>query len=173
MRLTTMLATVGAVATFLWLAQARAEDVKSSDQAFMEQAQLIGAAEVKLGKLAQEHARRDAVRDFADRMIRDHTRMGNELKELANKKGIKLSDKLDQKHMDLVDTLSKLNADKFDRAYINDMVSGHEKALETFESEAKNGKDADVKAWAEKALPALREHLKLAKDAAKDVKADK
>ena len=49
------------------------------------------------------------------------------------------------------------------------MVAGHEKAIQLFENEAKNGRDADVKAWAEKCLPTLREHLKLAQAAVKDV----
>ena len=50
------------------------------------------------------------------------------------------------------------------------MVSGHEKVIEQFEIEAKNRRDSDVKAWAEKWLPSLREHLRLAQDAVKDVK---
>ena len=53
---------------------------------------------------------------------------------------------LDQKHQDLMDELSKLKGSEFDRAYTKDMVSGHEKAIEQFETEVKNGRDSDVKA---------------------------
>ncbi len=70
----------------------------------------------------------------------------------------------------MFDELSKLKGSAFDQAYAKDMVSGHQKAIEQFEMEAKNGQDADVKAWAEKSLPTLREHLELAQAAVKDVK---
>ena len=66
------------------------------------------------------------------------------------------------KPKELCDQLSKLKGAGFDRAYSRDMVSGHEKAIERFEAEAKNGQDPAVKAWAEKWLPTLREHLKVA-----------
>jgi putative membrane protein len=95
--------------------------------------------------------------------------MNKELKEITTKKGIVLTEQLGQKHQDLLNELSKLKGSEFDKAYTKDMVSGHEKAIELFEIEAKKGMDADVKAWAEKWLPTLREHLKLAQLAIKDV----
>ena len=67
-----------------------------------------------------------------------------------------------------MDELSKLKGAEFDQAYTKDMVAGHESAIKQFEIEIKNGRDADVKAWAEKCLPTLREHLKLAREAVKD-----
>jgi putative membrane protein len=76
---------------------------------------------------------------------------------------------LDRKDQALLDQVSKLKGIEFDRAYTKDMVSCHEKAIEQFEIEAKNGMDTEVKAWAEKWLPTLREHLKLAQLAIKDV----
>ena len=96
--------------------------------------------------------------------------MNKELRDITSKQGIKLADVLDQKHQELMDDLSTLKGAGFDRAYTKDMVAGHEKAIALFQMEAKNGRDPEVKAWAEKCLPTLREHLKLAKAAVKDVK---
>ena len=96
--------------------------------------------------------------------------MNKELRKITTKQGIALTEKLDPKHQELLDDLSKLKEAAFDQAYTKDMVAGHEKAIKLFENEAKTGRDADVKAWAEKCLPTLREHLKLAQAAVKDVK---
>jgi putative membrane protein len=146
-----------------------ATKAKSADQTFIQTADQIDQAEVKLGKVAHEHATSDAVKKYEERAVRDHSLMNKELKEITTKKGIVLTEQLDQKHQDLLNELSKLKGSEFDKAYTKDMVSGHEKAIELFEIEAKKGMDADVKAWAEKWLPTLREHLKLAQLAIKDV----
>jgi putative membrane protein len=146
------------------------KEATSPDQTFIRAADQIDLAEVKLGKFAEEHAASAAVKKFGERMVRDHSSMNKELREITSKKGIAIAEQLDQKHQELMDQLSKLKGSEFDRAYTKDMVPGHEKAIEQFENEAKNGRDSDVKAWAEKWLPSLREHLKLAQDAVKDVK---
>ncbi len=146
------------------------KEAKNTNLTFVRAADQINLAEVKLGKVAEEHAASDAVKKFGERAVRDHSLMNKELREIASKNGIEFAEGLDQKHQELMDELSKLKGHEFDRAYTKDMVSGHEKAIELFEIEAKNGTDANVKAWAEKWLPTLREHLKLAQDAVKDVK---
>ncbi len=146
------------------------KEATSANQTFIRAADQIDLAEVKLGKVAEEHATSATVKKFGERMVRDHSSMNKELREITSKKGIALEEQLDQKHQELMDQLSKLKGEEFDLAYTKDMVSGHEKAIEQFENEAKNGRDSDVKAWAEKWLPTLREHLTLAQDAVKDVK---
>jgi putative membrane protein len=142
---------------------------KTADQTFIQTADQIDMAEVKIGKVAEENAMSDAVKTFGKRMVSDHSRMNKELREITTKNRIELAEGLDPKHQQLLATLSKLKGAEFDRVYAKDMVSGHEKAIEQFEAEAKNGQDPDVKAWAEKCLPTLREHLALAQDAAKAV----
>lgn len=73
-------------------------------------------AEVKLGKMAQERAASDAVKKFGERMVHDHSRMNTELREIASRQQIALSDRLDPKHQRLVEQLSKLKGAAFDRA---------------------------------------------------------
>jgi putative membrane protein len=140
-----------------------------TDTAFIRAADQINLVDMKLGKVAQQHAASDAVKKYGERAVRDYALMNHELREITSKNGIKLSEKLDKKHQEFLSELAKLIGTEFDRAYTKDMVAGHEKAIEMFENEAKHGGDADVKAWAEKCLPTLREHLKLAQAAVKDV----
>lgn len=139
-----------------------AQDKAKTDQEFVKDAAQGGMLEVKLGKLATEHAGNDAVKKFGQRMVDDHSKANKELKDLAAKKGITLPTSLDQKHQTMIDKLSKMNGADFDRAYMSAMVKDHQDDVAEFETEARNGKDADIKAWAAKTLPTLREHLKLA-----------
>ena len=106
---------------------------------------------------------------FGQRMVRDHSRMSQELRQLAKSKGVTLPDKLDKKHQKMFEHMSSLSAGEFDRAYAKDMVSGHEEAIQKFEDEAKNGQDPDVKALAAKGLKILQEHLRLARQTMKTV----
>ena len=148
------------------------KEAKIANETFVRAADQINLAEMKLGKIAEENAKSDAVKKFGTQTVIDHSLMNKELRKITLKQGITLTDKLDARHQALLDTLSTLKEVAFDKAYTKDMVAGHKKAIELFENEAKNGQDADVKAWAEKCLPTLREHLKLAQAAVKDVKAN-
>jgi putative membrane protein len=156
----------------LWLVQAAyAADTKlnDADQKFLKEAAEISMTEVQLGKLAQDHAATQPVMKFGQRMVRDHTRMANELRDLAKSKGVTLPDKLDKKHQKMVDQMSSLRAGDFDRAYTKDMVSGHEEAIQKFEDEARNGHDPEIKAWAAKEVKILQDHLRFAQKTVKAV----
>jgi putative membrane protein len=72
--------------------------------------------------------------------------------------------KMHRKHQSLKDQLSKLSGAEFDRAYMRQMVKDHEDAVKLFQRESTRGKDAELKAWAGKTLPALQEHLRLARE---------
>jgi putative membrane protein len=150
----------------LWPAQGLlAQEKKQDDQNFAKEADQINMAEVKLGKLAEEKAHSTSIRDFGSRMARAHSEANKELREIATKKGWNLTENLDQKHQELFDQLSKLKGEEFDRTFAKDLASGHEEAIRKFEEEANHGQDPDLKKWANKCLPTLREHLTMAQNA--------
>jgi putative membrane protein len=160
----------------LWVVRpVRAADEKlgAADQQFLMKADEIDMSEVRLGKVAQEHASSEAVRKFGERMVHDHSRMNKELRELAQKKGVTLPENLNQKHQQMVDQLAKLRGAEFDRTYSKDMVPDHEKAIELFENEAQNGTDPDVKAFAAQGVKILEGHLRLARETVQAVQAEK
>src|SRR5690606_38864196 len=55
--------------------------------------------------------------------------------------------------------LEALSGQEFDRAYIEAMVKDHEKAVAMFEKQSRTSKDAELKTFAEKTLPVLKQHL--------------
>jgi len=141
---------------------ATAAKVSRGDRNFFVTAAEDGMAEVELGKLASEKASNDSVKQFGQRMVDDHGKAGDELKKIAQDKGITPPAEMDGKHRKLHDRLSKMSGAEFDRAYVDEMVKDHRNDVKEFQREAKNAKDPDVKSFASKTLPTLQDHLKQA-----------
>jgi putative membrane protein len=142
--------------------------VKMADKTFMTHASQDGEAEVELARLAQQKAADAQVKAFAQRMETDHTKAGSELRALIAQKGVTIPGGLPPQAVALKNKLDKLQGATFDQAYMRAMVDDHTKAVREFETASKST-DADVKGFAEKTLPTLREHLKMAQDTYKGV----
>jgi len=147
-------------------AMGTAKHMTASERMFIRKAAEGGKAEVELGKLAQEKAASPEVKQFGERMVNDHSKANDQLKEVAQKEGVTLPTKLDAKDAATKARLEKLSGEAFDRAYIKDMVADHTKDVREFKNEAKNGKDPDVKNFAAQTAPTLEDHLKEAKNIA-------
>ena len=130
--------------------------LNDKDKAFIQDAAKDGMMEVEMGKMGQKQAKNAEVKKFATRMVTDHSKANTELKALAKKKGVTLDSASPTEH--------KMDDATFDKDYMDQMVKDHEKDVKEFEEEAKDGSDADVKAWANKTLPTLKKHLELAKE---------
>lgn len=139
--------------------------LSSRDKKFIDKAAQGGIAEVELGKLASEKAESSQVKQFGERMVKDHGAANDKLKQIASEKGITPPSEMDSSTRREYDKLSKLSGAQFDREYMTHMVSDHEKDIKEFKSEGKSAKDLDVKSFAQNTLPTLEEHLKLAKSA--------
>jgi putative membrane protein len=137
--------------------------LNSADRRFVTEAAMGGMAEVELGRLAAERGASDAVKQFGQRMVDDHSSANTELMQLATAKGITLATTLDAKHQAMVKKMSGLSGAAFDRAYAKEMVKDHNKAVALFQSAAQRGADTDLKAFAQKTLPTLQEHLRMAR----------
>lgn len=135
----------------------------AADQKFMTQAAQSGTMEVSLGDLAREKAKDPQVKNFGQRMVTDHTKVNRELEALAKKKNVTLPKRMERMQEDEVRRMSEMQGTSFDREYMNTMVTEHEKDVADFQKTAKSAKDPDVKKFASKTLPTLKEHLKLAR----------
>jgi len=136
-------------------------DKESSD--FAVEAANGGMMEVQLGKLAQEKATNQRVKDFAAMMVRDHSKANDELKGLAQSKNIALPDSVSGDARDHMDKMSKMSGKDFDKHYIDMMVDDHDKDVDKFDKAANNLSDPDLKTWAGNTLPTLRAHQDSAK----------
>ncbi len=135
----------------------------STDDHFVTKAAQGGMAEVELGKLAEQKASNPEVKKFAERMVNDHTKANEKLKEVAEKKGISLPQSLDAKDQATKQELSSLSGEQFDKAYMKDMVKDHTKDVSEFRQESTSAKDPAIKNFASETLPTLESHLNEAK----------
>ncbi|HZT37688.1 MAG TPA: DUF4142 domain-containing protein [Bryobacteraceae bacterium] len=141
-------------------AQSDKSALNSADSKFVAEAAQGGMAEVELGRLAAQKAQSDDVKKFGQRMVDDHTKANDQLKQIAAQKDVTLPSDVGSRNRAAIDRLSKLSGADFDRAYMRLMVRDHRKDVSEFQKEANNGKDADVKNFASSTLPTLQDHLK-------------
>ena len=142
--------------------QAGMGNMTSQDRNFVMEAAMGGMMEVELGRIAAQQGMSDAVKQFGQRMVDDHSKANQELMTLASTKGITLPTTLGEKHRAHVTKLSGMTGRDFDREYVKMMVSDHRKDVNEFEKQSTRGTDADLKAFATKTLPTLQEHLRMA-----------
>jgi len=106
-----------------------------ADRKFIEKAMVDGLVEVEMGKLAQQRAASDQVKQFAARMVEDHGKANDELKQIASAKGVQMPANLAKGHQKDMARLGKRSGTDFDKQYMAYMVSDHKKDLSAFENE--------------------------------------
>jgi len=134
-----------------------ADEKQMSDQDFVKDAAIGGMFEVQAGKLATQKGS-EQTRSFGAQMVADHGMAGDELKAIAQKKGITLPTELDAKHKEKLDKLSGLSGAEFDKHYIECMKKDHQEDFEKFTAASKSLQDPDLKAFAAKTLQVVERH---------------
>ncbi|MFC7476570.1 DUF4142 domain-containing protein [Dankookia sp. GCM10030260] len=168
----------------------RAEVV--TGQEFMRMVAMSDRFEVASSRLARETSQDAKVKQFAEHMVRDHTKTTQELQQLmqqlpgagttagtplpngresqgtqesgqiTNAQGGPQHEGLDERHTTLLQQLQAAKGAEFDRLYARQQVAAHQQAVDLFSNYSRSGDTPQLKQWAEKTLPALQEHLKLA-----------
>ncbi len=168
MRCTILVAALIAAAAALAQARAVADNQDAAravtDDHFVRMASAANLAEVNMAKMALKHSSNEHVKKYAQRLLDDHQKAGKKLDKVADHLRLPVAEHMDAQHEALANRMAALNGDAFDREFVHHMLMDHKKAISLFEAEAKNGKDGDLKAFAEKTLPTLRKHLKMAQD---------
>jgi len=141
----------------------------AADTAFLKHAATDGMAEMELAEVAQTKASNAEVKALAAKIKDDHTKANQDLKSLASSKNVTLPDAPDKQQAMTKDRFSKMEGKSFDRSYVNAMVTDHRKAVADFTARTKSA-DADVKAFAQKTLPVLKDHLQRAEALQKTLK---
>jgi len=169
----------------------KAGQLSRGDEKFIKDACRGGKMEVQMGNLGVQRAQNPQVKEFAQGLIDDHTKANSELKQLAMSKGLTVSEsdsiaegtdttdadrtrvrergETDQdakgghKEHTGLKKLEALSGADFDREFVRMAVKDHEKDISEFEKASQKVEDSEVKAFAAKTLPTLREHLQQAK----------
>ena len=137
--------------------------LSEADKLFLKEAAIGGAAEIQLGQMAQGNAGDAQVKQFGERMVKDHSKADDDLKAVAKSQHFALPTQLDPKHKAAKARLDKISGDKFDQSYMQMMVQDHTQTIAKFQREAEHGQDKTVKDFAKQTLPVLQSHLQEAK----------
>jgi len=164
--------------------------VSNTDKNFVSDQLSDGMAEIELAKVAKDHAANSDVKQFAQMMIDDHTKAGDQLKQIATSNAIPVDTPIDDKHKNLMDKLSKLNGADFDKEYMSAMVDDHQGAVSDLRSRVNENRSASdrltgknpenpaavkpeqsdnrvtmsINEWAANTLPTVEQHLDRAKE---------
>ncbi|MBI3729315.1 MAG: DUF4142 domain-containing protein [Burkholderiales bacterium] len=144
---------------------ANLDPLTAADTQFLIAAARAGATEISASQDAIHKAPSSQVQEFANQMLADHTRINEELKQLATTKNITLSDQPDGLQGATIRKLSTLEGKDYERQYANDIgVTAHRDAVSLFRNASNSAQDPDVKAFALKTLPSLEHHLRIAEE---------
>jgi len=128
--------------------------MSQKDVNFIQKAAGGGAQEVENGKMAEKQAKSAEVKSIAARIVADHTQLNKELTALATRKGVTFNTSGVR--------AQNLGSGDFDRLYVTWLEQVHRADIAAFETAAKSADDKELKAWAAKALPTLKQHLAMA-----------
>jgi putative membrane protein len=157
---------IAGISLMTFLAAGAMAAVSSAEKTFATEAAQGGLAEVEMGQLALQKGTSPQVKQFAQRMVTDHTQANQELMQLAKSQNLNLPAKVDSKHKSDMERLRGMNGTAFDAAYMQHMVQDHQKDVAEFQKQAQRGSDPELKSFAVKYLPVLQQHLQMAQSTA-------
>lgn len=139
--------------------------LSKADQNIMRDMAHANLSEIEAGKIALNQSKNEQVRNFAQKMIDDHTQAQKDLEQLAQSKGVTLPTEPDKKHMAMAKKLGTLEGDKFDKQYMSQGgLRDHRDTHKLLQRAQTRAKDADLKALAAKMEPIVSQHMTMAQD---------
>jgi putative membrane protein len=143
-----------------------ADSFSAADRAFITNAAEANLAEIDTAKMIEQKSKDPGVRDFAKRMVTDHTQASQNLATVAEMAGITLPTNPSTADRTQEDGLKKLSGAKLTETYMGDELTGHKQVISAFESEIEHGQDEAVKNYATQTLPTLQDHIRIAENVA-------
>jgi putative membrane protein len=134
---------------------------------FVREAAMSDMFEIQSSQLAEQKSNDAATKTFAQKMVTDHTKTTTEMKSMMSSgklKGVEAPTAMASSQQSMLDKLKGLNGNDFTKQYHDDQVSAHKDAVSLFERYGKGGDNPELKDWANKTLPTLQDHLKMAQD---------
>lgn len=148
------------------VSKSAADSVSVADRTFITSAAEANLAEIETAKMIEQKSKDPGVKDFAKRMVTDHTQASQSLATVAEMVGVTLPSTPSADDRARKDELEKLSASKLNKTYLRDELAGHKQVISAFESEIEHGQDQAVKNYASQTLPTLQDHIRIAEDVA-------
>ena len=151
----------------------RSSNANASDQQFLKKAADDNLAEAEMARLALQKASSQQVKSFAQTLVKDNGKARDQLEKISSSKRVDLPKGLSAKNKTTKDRLAKFSGEKFDNAYMAEMLKDRKEDVATFSRERNSAQDMDIKEFADKSLPTLESHLKQAEGIAPELNAER
>jgi putative membrane protein len=141
-------------------------ELTSDTRDYVQKAAMGDMFEIESSRLALTRSPNAEVKQFAQRMIDEHTKASDDMKARLARAGliVELPTTLDADHKEVLDDVRAKNARDFDIAFIEEQKAAHEDALMLHRSYAMTGELADLKAFAADLVPKIEMHQQMATD---------
>lgn len=134
-----------------------------SSQDFVHTASIANRFEIESSRLAIDKSHNTDIKQFAQRMIDDHTKAGEQMQQTlqSSHSHAQAATNLDTQHQKLLRELQHASGVNFDRDYIKIQTDAHKKAVALFRNYSKEGEDSAIRQFAARTLPVLEDHLNM------------
>ncbi len=140
------------------------------DQEFVAEAAENAIAAIQLGQMAVQQGTNEDVKSYAQQMVRDNTKIYNQIKQLASRKGIAIPESMGNTNRLEMENLSRFSGNEFDRAYMRQMLEDRTRDESLYGRVALQGDDPDLKAWAKKNLSSVKQQFRSARSIVRDIR---
>ena len=137
--------------------------LKEDASKFLVKSYESGMYEIQLSQLAATNSLVAGVKDLAANLVTAHTAVNAKISAIAASANFALPTAINTDHQKDLQDIGKLTGTDFDKKYINTIIDGHEKSIDSYKDAAKNLTPSDTKTFASETLPHLEEHLAMAK----------
>ena len=115
--------------------------------------------EIESGRLAAAQGSSADVKSFGSKLESDHSKSTAELKTAAQSAGVTVTPALDAEKQGMLDSLKAAKGEDFDRMFIDQQATAHQKALQLLQNYSNAGDNDALKAFAGKAATVVQGHL--------------
>ena len=134
---------------------AQENSLSPRDKLFIKYAASVALLEIQLGQLAHDRGGMPAVKEFAERMVRENTRAKTELETIAAKRNLKLPNEVERRHKSALARLSTLYGGDFDGEYLQATIKNSVAQRAQLKKAIKSVQDQELKVWAIRMLPVV------------------
>lgn len=149
---------------------AHAQGQQKGTAEFLIQVVEDSLAEMELCLLALDHASRDEVKVFAQGMLHEHGKLGQQLEKMAQSMQVTFPKKMRPEHVKLIREMTQLKGEAFDQRFAAENVRYHENDLKVFTHYAGHEVDEKVRKMAGAGVKLFEKHLKMATDLQRELR---
>jgi len=135
----------------------------ASDVEFLPRAISCSVAQTKYAELAEKRAADPEVKEFARKLAADHQECTKKLMDFAKDLKLAVVAGVEKDQREMETRLGRLSGNDFDKAYLHEVVTDHEKGIRVARSRLKGDSKAELKSYLEKDVEKMESHLKEAR----------